>query len=61
MVTVILIIIGALGTGRLGNTRTIVDHPDYWMINIGQNTDKSVGDLTRLAVFQTPVKKKNTG
>ena len=38
------------GTGRLGNKRTNGDHPDYSIIKIGQNTEKSTGDLRRLAV-----------
>ena len=59
-VTVIPIVIRALGIGkgteRLRNQRTIRDHPDYNIINIGQNTEKSPGDLRRLAVSQTPMK-----
>ena len=43
------------GTGRLGN-RTSGDHSYYSIIIIGQNTEKSPGDLWRLAVSQTPVK-----
>ena len=30
--------------------------PDYCIVNIGQNTEKSSGDLKELAVTQTPVK-----
>ena len=61
-VTVILIVIGALGTrigkeiGRVGNKRKTNNHPDYNIIKIGQNTEKSLGDLRRLAVNQTSVK-----
>ena len=33
------------------------DLPNYSIIEIGQNTEKSPGDLKRLAVTQTPVKK----
>ena len=43
------------GTGRLGNKRTSGNHPDYRIIDIGQNTEKSPSDLRRL-VTQTPVK-----
>ena len=43
------------GTGRLGNRRTIRDHPDNCIIKIGQNTEKSPGNLRSLAVTQTPV------
>ena len=63
-VTVILIVIGTLGiilkrigevTGTLGNKRTSGDHPDH-IIKIGLNTEKSPGDLRRLAVIQSPVR-----
>ena len=62
---VIPIVIGALGTvikrlgtgiGRLGNKRTSGDHLDYIIVEIGQNSEKSSGDLKRLAVTQTSVK-----
>ena len=43
-------------TGRLGGWRTSGDHPNYSIIENGQNTEKSSGDLRRLAVTQTPVK-----
>ena len=43
-------------TGELGNNRTSGDHPIYYIIEIGQNTEKGPGDLRRLAVNQTPVK-----
>ena len=48
------------GTGRLRNERTGENHPDYSIIKIGQNTEKSPGDLRRLAVTQTSVKKPST-
>ena len=48
--------IGA-GTGELGNKRASGDHLNYSILEIGQNTEKSHGDLRRLAVTQTPVKK----
>ena len=60
-VTIIPIVIGAFGTvtkgtGELGNRRTREDHPNYDIIVNGQNTEKSPGDLRRLAVIQTPLK-----
>ena len=45
-------------TGGLGNKRTSGDHPNYSIIKIGQNTEKSPGDLRRLAVTQTPMKNR---
>ena len=62
--TVIPIVIYALDTvtkrlvkgfGGLRNKRTSGDHPSYSIIKIDQNTEKSSGDLRRLAVAQTPV------
>ena len=41
------------GFGRLGNKKTSGDHPDYSIIKIGQNTEKSPGNLKRLALTQT--------
>ena len=32
------------------------NHPNYYIIENGQNTENSPGDLSRLAVSQTPVK-----
>ena len=59
-VTVISIVISALGTkglvqgnGGLGNKRTSRDHPNYCIIKISQNIEKSSGNLRRLAVTQT--------
>ena len=43
-------------TRGLGNQKTSRDHPDYNIIEIGQNTEKSTGDLRRLPVAQTPVR-----
>ena len=40
---------------RFGNRRTNVDRPNY-VVETGQNTEKSPGDQRRLAVTQTPVK-----
>ena len=63
-VTIIPILIGAFGTlskgllkglGGLGSWWTSEDHPNYSIIENGQNTEKSPGDLRRLAVTQTPV------
>ena len=63
--TMVPIIIGALGTipkwlgkgaGRVENQRTRRDHPNYSIVEIGQNTEDSPGDLMRLAVTQIPVK-----
>ena len=44
------------GTGGLGSWRTTGDYPNYSIIENGQNTEKNLGDLRRLAVTQTPVK-----
>ena len=41
--------------GGLREKRTSGDHPNYNIIEIDQNTKKSLGDLRRLAVTQTPV------
>ena len=62
-VTIIPIVIGAFGTVRItketggfGGWRTSGDHPNYYIIENGQNTEKSPGDLRKVAVTQTPVK-----
>ena len=44
------------GTGRLGNNRTSGEHPNYYIIEISQNTEKSPRDMRRLVIPQTPVK-----
>ena len=44
------------GTGGLGGWLTSGDHPNYYIIENGLNTDKSSEDLRRLAVTQTLVK-----
>ena len=44
------------GTRGLGSWRTSGDYPNDSIIENGQNTEKSPGDLRRLAVTQTPVK-----
>ena len=43
-----------------GNNRSSGDHPNYNIVEIGQNTEKSPGNLSRLAVTQTPVKTHQT-
>ena len=42
--------------GGLRSWRTDWDYQNYCIIENGQNTEKSTGDLRRLAVTQTPVK-----
>ena len=60
--TVIPIVFGALGKriGKiikgLGNKRTSRENSNYSIAEIGQNTEKSLGDLRRLVVTQNPVK-----
>ena len=44
------------GTGWLGHKTTRGDHPNFCIIEIGQNTEKSPEDLRRLAVTQTDCK-----
>ena len=44
------------GIGGLGGRRTSEGHPNYNIIEDGQNTEKSPGDLRRLADTQTLVK-----
>ena len=58
-VTIVPIVIGALGTvtkGGLGSWRTCRDYPNDSIAEDGQNTETSPGDLRRLAVSQNPVK-----
>ena len=63
-VTIVPIVIGAFGTvteGLLkgfGSWQTCGDHPNVSFIEDGQNTEKSLGDLRRLAVTQTSVKNR---
>ena len=63
--TIISIVIGAFGTVTkellkgledFGSWRQSGDHPNNSIIENGQNTEKSPGDLRRLAVTQSPVK-----
>ena len=59
-VTVIPIVICSLSTvtqGGFENKRASGDRPNYSIVEMGQNTKKSPGDLRRLAVTQTPVTK----
>ena len=44
------------GTGGLGGLRTSGNYQIYNIIENGQNTEKSPGDLRRLAVTQTQVR-----
>ena len=44
------------GMGDLKNKRTSGDHSNYSIIEIGQNTKKSPGNLRKLAVTRTPVR-----
>ena len=63
-VTIIQIVSGAFGTVTKGLLKGLedlevggrVDHPNDSIVENGQNTKKSPGDLRRLAVTQTPVK-----
>ena len=41
---------------RAGNQRTNQNHQNYNVVEVGQNTGKSPGDLKRISVIQTPVK-----
>ena len=43
-------------TRRLRNQRASRSYPDYSIIKIDKNTEKSPGDVRRIAVTQTPVK-----
>ena len=44
------------GTWRLGNKWTSEDHPNYNIIENGQNIENSPRDFRRLAVIQIPVR-----
>ena len=43
-------------TEGIGNQRMDGDYPDYRIVKIGQNSEKSHGYFIRFAVTQTPVK-----
>ena len=64
-VTIIPIVIGVFDTVTKGLLKgledlevggTSGDHPNYGIVENGQNTEKGPEDLSRLAVIQTPVK-----
>ena len=61
-VTVIPIVNGALETipkgllKGLGNRMTSGYYPNYSIVEVGQNTGKSPGDLGKFAATQVPVK-----
>ena len=44
------------GTEELGNKRMSGHHLNYSIIEIGQNIEKSLGDLRKLSVTRTPMK-----
>ena len=46
-------------TGGLGNKRTSGNHPNYSIVEIGQNIKKSPGDLRKLAVIQVKNSQKS--
>ena len=56
------IVVGAFSTVTKGllkgleSWRTSGNHPNYRIIENGQNTEKSPGDLRRFAATQTPMK-----
>ena len=55
-VTIIPMIIGAHSTVTIGLVKGLVtggDCPNYSIVEMGQNTEKSPGDLRRLVVTQT--------
>ena len=43
-------------SGKIENKRTSGEYTNYSTLEIGQNTEKSSGELRRLAVTQTPVR-----
>ena len=61
-VVFLVIVICALGSVTKGLIKRMEDfeisgdHPNYCITEIGQNTEKSCGNLWRLAVTQTPLK-----
>ena len=42
--------------GGHGNKRSSGDHPNHSLIEISQKTEKSPGDMRRLAVTETPMR-----
>ena len=64
-VTIIPIVISVFGTVTRGLQKGLEDlevgkrdgdHPNYYIVENGQNTEKSHGDLRRLTFTKTPVK-----
>ncbi len=55
-VTIVPIVIGALGTITKGLLKGLEDYPNDSIAKNGQNPETSPGDLRRLAVTQTLVK-----
>ena len=43
-------------TEWLGNKRMSGEHPNYRIVEIGQNTEESPGDPRRLSIIQMPVR-----
>ena len=43
-------------TSRTENQRKNLDHPDYSIVEISQDPEKSLGEPRRVAVTQTPIK-----
>ena len=52
---IIIIIMLLKRTGTVGNQRTNGDHRDSSIVEIGQNTQHSLGDLRRLAVMSLKI------
>ena len=52
LATVTNAVVWMVYTHPLGNYRTSGDYPNYSITEIGQNTEKSPGDLRRFAVTQ---------
>ena len=48
------------GTRGLENKRKSGEHPNIFIIEIGQNTEDSPGDLRRLAVTESSAKDQNS-
>ena len=44
------------GDGRFRNQRMNTDHADYSIVKIGQNTEKSPGDLRKFSIAYIPIK-----
>ena len=48
------------GIQSAGNRKTCRDHPNNSITQIGQNTEKGLGDLRRLVITQSPKKELST-